>query len=60
MSEKEICITLYNDDIELARKRCPSGYHIEFTRNNHPLYILNGYYYDIDSDLCFKADKEEN
>ena len=40
MCEKERCITLYNDDMELARKRRPQGYHIEYTRNGFPLYIL--------------------
>ena len=57
MCEKEICITLYSDDIKLARKRCPQGYHIEYTRNGFPLYILDGYHYDIESDLCFRDEK---
>ena len=50
----EICITPHNDNIELARKCCPQGYHIEYTRNGHPLYLLDGYHYDIDNDLCVK------
>lgn len=54
MSNKQISITLYNDDIVLAMKRCPQGYHIENTRNGHLLYVLDGYHYDIESDLCFK------
>ncbi|MDE6058825.1 MAG: hypothetical protein K2G44_02170 [Clostridia bacterium] len=57
MSEKEICVTLYNDDIELAKKRCPQGYHIEYTRNSHLLYVLDGYCYDMENDFCVK-DKE--
>ena len=51
------CITPYYDDEALAKKQCPEGYHIEYSRNGFVLYILNGYYYDLNTDLCFKDSK---
>ncbi len=54
MSEKEICITIYHEDVALAKKQCPQGYHVEYTRRGYPLYVLDGYHYDIETDLCFK------
>lgn len=33
---------------------CPCGYHIEYTRSKYIIYVQDGYYYDIDTDLCIE------
>ena len=50
----ELCIdTDYSyKQYSKAILECPSGYHIEYTRNKYIIYVQDGYYYDIDTDLC--------
>lgn len=53
-----VCIETNSNKVGIAKEQCPKNYHIEFTRNGYVLYVLNGYHYDIDSDLCFIENKQ--
>lgn len=50
----EICIDANTKDLLTAEKRCPKGYHIEFTRRGNILFVRDGYHYDMSDDFCYK------
>ena len=51
----EKCIDTDYLDVNIARKHCPKNYHIEFTRRGWVIYVLDGYWYDYENDLCYKV-----
>lgn len=50
----DICIDVNTRNVAIARKQCPENYHIEYTRSGYVLYVKNGYYYDMNDDICYK------
>lgn len=37
-----------------AEEDCPSGYHIEYTKRRYIIFVKDGYYYDLETDLCYE------
>lgn len=54
------CMDINSKKVDIAQVQCPKGYHIEFSRRGYVLYVLDGYAYDIDDDLCYKIENSFN